>query len=220
MASHAVSLDQLLASGRVRYGGSVQPRGRGSLRTPSNWGYAEVAGRFVELCAGGSSANLTVAAGLVQDAQRQREPSAWICPAGSSFHAPDLADSGVDLDALAVVRAPDMPVALRAADELLRSGAFGMLVLDGVESRSLSMAAQVRLANLAQQHDAAFLCLCREPVVGSLASLRLQTFFRRASSPPGEDGHPLFEYGFEAVKDRRRGRRWTWTETCVGPPGM
>jgi hypothetical protein len=220
VASHALSLDQLLASGRVRYGGSVQPRGRGALRSPSTWGYAEVAGRFVELCAAGSSANLTVAADLVRDAQRQREPSAWIFPTASSCHAPDLADMGVDLDALAVVRAPDMVAALRASDELLRSGAFGMIVLDGVESRSLSMAAQVRLANLAQQHDAAFLCLCRDPVVGSLASLRLQTFHRRSDAPPGEDGCPVFEYGFEAVKDRRRGRRWSWSRTCAAPMGM
>lgn len=220
MASHAVSVDQLLATGRLRYGGSVAPRGRGALRTPATWGYAEVAGRFVELCARGGSASLTIAADLVRDAQRQREPSAWISPASSSFHVPDLADVGVDLDALAVIRAPDMASALRAADELLRSGAFGILVLDGVESRSLSMAAQVRLANLAQQHDAAFLCLCREPVVGSLASLRLQTFHRRCGDPPGEDGYPVFEYGFEAVKDRRRGRRWTWSQTCRPPAGM
>ena len=212
MSARPASLDRLLSSGQVRYGRAV------SRRAPADWGYAEVAGRFVEVCGDGASANLTIAAGLVRDAQVRREPVAWIAPPASTFHPPDLADCGIDLDALAVIRAPDVSVALRAADELLRSGAFGLVILDGAEPRAMPMAAQVRLANLAQQHDAAFVCLTREPADGSLASLRLSTFRRRIES--AEPGGARFEYGFEAIKDKRRGRRWTWCATCSGPPGL
>jgi recombination protein RecA len=215
MSAPRPGLDRLLASGQVRYGRSV------ARRAPAEWGYAEVAGRFVEIGPGGGegASCLTVAAGLVRDAQAQREPVAWIAPPASIFYPPDLADHGVDLAALAVVRPPDLAAALRAADELLRSAAFGLVVLDRAEPRQMPMPVQVRLANLAQQHDAAFVCLCREVLDGSLASLRLTTFLRRLPVGP-DDPVPRFEYGFEAVKDKRRGRRWTWRSTCSGPPGL
>lgn len=218
MPARPHSLDRLLSTGRIRWAGS----GAVARRAPAEWGYREVAGRFVEICGAGASANLTVAAGLVRDAQVDREPVAWITPPDSTFHPPDLADCGVDLEALAVVRPPDVPKSLRAADELLRSGAFGLVVLDGVGPRSIPITVQVRLANLAQQHDAAFLNLFRHEGGGepgsSLASLRIVTFRRRVHGGAGEDAG--FEYGFEAVKDKRRGRTWRWSARCEPPPGL
>src|SRR6185503_11689 len=106
----------------------------------------------VELSAAGPVATLTCATGLVLEAQEAAEPVAWIAiaggaaqergsaghryggsgfaVAGASFYPPDLADSGVDLDALVVVHAPGGLAGVRAAERLLRSGAFGLVVLD------------------------------------------------------------------------------------------
>ena len=46
------------------------------------------------------------------------------------FFPPDAAEGGVDLDALLVVRARDLSSMASAADQLARSGAFGLLVVD------------------------------------------------------------------------------------------
>src|SRR5262245_63854142 len=89
----------------------------------------QLGGRLVELSAQGAVATLTCAVGLVLEAQVQAEPVAWIAIAGTSFYPPDLADSGVDLAALVVVRAPKLLSGVRAAERLLRSGAFGLVVL-------------------------------------------------------------------------------------------
>ncbi|MFO1053753.1 MAG: recombinase A [Planctomycetota bacterium] len=201
-------MSSLLASGRVR------PANALARRAPAAWGFDEVAGRFVEVM---GEARTTIAVGLLRDAQRQGETTAWVASPESCFFPPDLAAWGIDFDALAVIRPAEEAEALRSVDELLRSGAFGLVVLDGIAPRALSMAVQVRLASAAQQHEAAFVLLCgrkqERSESGSLASLRLSTFRRRIE--PGR-----FEVGFEATKDKRRGRRWTFTLTCDGAPGL
>ena len=65
----------------------------------------------------------------------------------------------------------------------------------------------------AQKHHQQVKKLQERSESGSLASLRLSTFRRRIE--PGR-----FEVGFEATKDKRRGRRWTFTLTCDGAPGL
>src|SRR4051812_10317987 len=94
------------------------------------WGFAALRGRFVELSARGASATLTTAVELIGEAQREHEPVAWIAGPHGSFYPPDAAESGVDLAALVVVRVPELVLATRAAERLLRSGAFGLVVID------------------------------------------------------------------------------------------
>ena len=98
--------------------------------TASSWGYAALAGRLAELSGTGATALLTAAFGLVLEAQQAGDPVAWVTSRTSSFFPPDAAEGGVDLEALAVVRAEDTVQAARAADQLLRSGGFGLVVLD------------------------------------------------------------------------------------------
>src|SRR4051812_19349566 len=95
----------------------------------------ELAGRFVELSGQGASAALTYAVKLVLDAQTRAEPCAWITSTASSFYPPDLEQSGVALEALVVVRVNAQHAALHkmqavAAERLLRSGAFGLVIVD------------------------------------------------------------------------------------------
>ena len=96
----------------------------------ARWGLAALRGRLTELSARGATATLTTAIELVLEAQHATEPIAWVTLGNTSFYPPDLADSGVDLAALLVVRVHDVTAAARAAERLLRSGAFGLVVLD------------------------------------------------------------------------------------------
>jgi recombination protein RecA len=161
----------------------------------------------------------------VLDAHRAGEPAAWIRLPGSSFYPPDVADSGVDLDALIVVRAPDTRRAARAAERLVRSGAFGLVILDltctGPGHRraadSIPIGLQGRLIALAQRHDAAVVCVtaksARDPSIGSMVSLRAEV--RRERAEPG-----YFRCALRVLKDKRRGPGWTDAEVVRGPTGV
>ena len=94
------------------------------------WGLDALRGRLVELSARGATAVLTAAIELVIEAQQAAEPVAWVTLGNATFYPPDAADSGVDLAALAVVRVQGATAAARSAERLLRSGGFGLVVLD------------------------------------------------------------------------------------------
>lgn len=203
------ALDDLLRSAHLR---RIEPR------RPPAWGLDGIGGRLVELSAVGASAVLTVATGLVLEAQRAGEPVAWIS-GGSLFFPPDLAESGVDLESLVVIRVPPrLTEILRAADRLLRSGAFGLVVLDLERTAQLPLAAQSRLAGLAQRHDTAVLCLTTKetsaPSLGSLVSLHAS-----ATRRPATEGRFCCEV--RVTKDKRRGPGWIHREEGFrGPPGL
>ena len=172
-----------------------------------------LAGRLVELSDPGAGAPLTMAVSLVHDAQRRRETVAWVTSRSSAFFPPDVAASGVDLDALAVIRLPDPSCVARAADRLLRSGAFGLVVLD-LGRGDVTMPLQARLLGLAERHDAAVLCLTEKPhgapSLSSLVSLRVETARRRAGRESGSDTTTdAFACSVTAVKDKRRPPGWT-----------
>ena len=184
---------------------------------------AELAGRLVELSGEGASAALTLAFGLVLDAQAAREPVAWVGSDASTFYPPDVAESGVDLAALLVVRialdkVPKPMAALPvAAERLLRSGAFGLILLDLGKNAALSQALQSRLLGLAQRHQTALVCLTEKaadaPSLGSLVSLRVQA--KRSWL-----GRERFACELHVHKDKRRGPIWSEREVCRGPLGL
>jgi recombination protein RecA len=182
------------------------------------WTLAAFASRLTEISASVSGAPLTLSFRLVLDAQRRGEPVAWIGRKDAPFYPPDAADTGVDLSALAVVWTGNAITAAKAADLLVRSGAFGLVVLDlGAEAR-LPMHATSRLAMLARQHDAAIVCLtdkdAARPSLGPLVSLRAHT----AARTRGEGGR--FHCEAFALKDKRRGKGWNIAEVCRGPDGL
>lgn len=185
------------------------------------WSFASLAGRFIEISGARAPATLTMAMGLVRDAQRLGEPVAWITPAAHCFHPPDAAAAGVDLAALVVVRTPSLADVAPAADRLLRSGAFGLVVSDlwtwGTRGAEVAMALQSRLVGLAQKHDAVACCLTATPAeapsLGSLVSLRAVAARTRI-------GRDRFRCTVTAAKDKRRAPGWTDTEECRGPAGL
>ncbi|HVV87078.1 MAG TPA: recombinase A [Kofleriaceae bacterium] len=183
------------------------------------WSLDELTGRMTELSGQGSVASLTAAVALVVEAQERGEPAAWVTLPPASFYPPDLADAGVDLDALVVVRAPDPVVIARVADRLLRSGGFGLVVLDlgpaGAEV-TLPIPVQGRLVGLAQHHDAALVIVTDKPAaapsLGSMVSLRAEAVRERT-----RDG---FRVALRACKDKRRGPGWSEVAEVRVPPGL
>ncbi len=183
----------------------------------SSWTVGELAGRLTEISGQGARSSLTAAAVLLLDAQKSGEPSVWVSRAESSFFPPDMARAGVDLEALAVVFTPSAQAAANAAARLVRSGAFGLVVVDLGRSPQVPMALQGRLASLAVKHDTAVVLITEKPVnapsVGSMISLRVEAH-RVAVAP--------FTYRIRlvVVKDKRRGPGWSHDEVADGPDGL
>ncbi|HET6334125.1 MAG TPA: hypothetical protein VFG30_12975 [Polyangiales bacterium] len=206
---------------------------------PPRFVLAELAGRLVELSGDGASAVLTLAMRVVSDAQQAGEPVAWLGSGGHLFYPPDAAESGVDLESLLVVRivrgvrvAPpplaagskrsvaEAPLGQRlasAAERLLRSGAFGLVVLDLGKEAVLSQPMQSRLLGLAQRHHAAVLCLTQKAEsstsLGSLVSLHAQAVRVWL-------GKERFACELRVTKDKRRGPVWSEREVYRGPLGL
>jgi recombination protein RecA len=181
------------------------------------WSLEQFAGRLVEISGVGATATLTVAFGLLLEAQRQGEPVAWVSLEKGSFYPPDAAEGGVDLDALVIVRVPEARAAARVADQLARSGAFGLIVLDLAAGADVPTPLQTRLVGLAQNHQTALLCLTEKgngsPSLGSLVSLRVQAQRQRLADD-------RFSCGLTVFKDKRQGPTWTHAEVCRGPVGL
>jgi len=192
---------------------------QGPAGTPTSraWTLESLTGRLVELSSSLASASLTAATALVLEAQLRDEPAVWITTGGSSFYPPDVAASGVDLSALTVIRAENTRQAARAADHLLRSGGFALLVLDLAEDAHLRMPVQSRLSGLAHAHRAAVVCMTRKsgdaPSIGSLISIRGETTVEHQD-------FDRFAWDIHVIKDKRRGPGWHHTHFCRGPEGL
>jgi recombination protein RecA len=212
-AAKVLSLDEL----RARRGITTES----SDAAPAAWGLSTMRGRLVELSARGATATMTAAIELVAEAQTQSEPVAWLTRTASAFFPPDVADSGIDLAALVVIRANDATSIARAAERCLRSGAFGLVILDFGAAADLHMQVQGRLVTLAQTHDAAVVCLTEKSddtaSLGSLISLRAQAL-RTIDRNTGTRSE--FTVNVRVLKDKRRGPGHQHTLRRRGPAGL
>ncbi|PRQ04352.1 Protein RecA [Enhygromyxa salina] len=154
-------------------------------------------GRIVELC---GEAQVTTAASILAHVQHEGDTAAWIQPARGDLYPPDLAAAGIDVEALIVVHIPDSgnmsgPAGqCRAAELLLRSGGFGLVVLDFCRAEPQAGGAwQGRLLGLARQHEARILLLRKDtradlPSLGPLVGMRVASHVERTRNeddPPG-----------------------------------
>lgn len=140
-------------------------------------------GQLLEL-SGCAPGKLSMVARLVAHAQGEGEPVAWVAARDEAgFYPPDFALGGVDLASLVVVRVPPLSgthALVRAAEVLLRSGAFGLLVIDfgGAPVPRGSLAWQARLSGFVRMHEARVVLLTRsqreEPSLGPLIALRVE----------------------------------------------
>lgn len=186
-------------------------------RAPDGWSLDSLYGRFLEISSGGQTVSLTAAASLILEAQLRGEPAAWVCVDDSTFYPPDFARCGIDLDGLPVIRMPHLVAASKAADGLLRSGGFGVIVLDLECKADMRIAVQARLAALAKKHRTAVVCLTQKepavPSLGPLVSLRAQGALRKT-------GFNRFTWELDVLRDKRRGSGWRHSEVCHGPDGL
>ena len=180
------------------------------------WNLSEVAGRFVEISASAAAASLTVAFGLVRETQERGEPVGWVTGAQSAFYPPDAAQGGTDLAALVVIRLGAAENIARAGEKLLRSGGFGLIVLD-LGGADIPMPLQSRLTGLAHHHHTAVVCLTEKErkafSLGSLVSLRAHAEKKRALEN-------RFTCALRVLKDKRRGPAWKHEELYFGPAGL
>lgn len=183
------------------------------------WSYEVAAGRLVEISSTHASASLSWAFRLVKEVQRLHEPVAWIQNPQRTFYPPDVAELGVQLEHLVVVHLATPRAMSKAADQLLRSGGFGLVVVDLEHVRNpypLSDAMQSRLAMLCKKQQATLLVLTRkaeaQPSMGSLVSLRLHSDRKR-------HGPMHFDVCIEALKDKRTTPGWLNRVLCVAPAG-
>jgi recombination protein RecA len=195
---------------------SFAPELRRDITQPSRWTLPEIAGRFVEISASAGSTSLTLAFGLVREAQERGEPVGWVTSQESFFYPPDVVHRGVDLAALAVIRVLDAASIPRAGEKLLRSGGFGLVVLDlGVADIPVPL--QSRLTGLAQHHHTGLVCLTEKQnktfSLGSLVSLRAHAERKQISNNS-------FVCRLRVLKDKRRGPTWSHEELCRGPAGL
>lgn len=175
----------------------------------SDWGLLK--GRLTELS--GDSA-LSMAVHFVKEAQTHGEPVAFVTDLEHVFFPPDLVQNGVDINALVVALLPDANAKARAADQLARSGAFGLIVIDLAHQPRVPPALMSRLLGLAQKHDTAILFLSApQTSLGALVSLRAEASLSHRRRD---------EYVCEvrAIKDKRRAPGWKHHEVFRGPTGL
>jgi hypothetical protein len=199
------------------------------------------AGKLVELSGQADSARFTTAVSIVVQAQREGETVAWVQLKGGSLFPPDLDESGVDLDALVVVHiAPQAGIyaIARAAELLLRSGGFGLVVLDfsrpvlqrvgsfgrrgldpfQVETGLEQVAWQGRLLALAHEHHCRVVCLTDTPArsasLGPLVGLRIDSRRIREARSCFLLEHRVLKdkvgLGFEMMPEHRRAPWGLW----------
>jgi len=190
------------------------------------WRLSDLAGRLVELSGRQSAAHLTAAFGLVLDAQLCGDRAAWVTFEHSAFFPPDVAAGGVDVESLPVVRIGNALAAGRAAEHLVRSGGFGLVVIDlssaagaaqaETPAAALPVPLLTRLLGLARTHHAAVLILTKKsPEAASLNSLiSLRVEAQRCT----RDGR--CEVRVRALKDKRRAPGWDHVEACRGSVGL
>ena len=190
---------------------------RDSVFSTDRWSLRALAGRFIEVSASPFGTALTATAGLILEAQRDGKFAVWIGDHRSIFSPPDFALSGIDLNALPVVRTPDALCAWRVADTLIRSAAFAVVVLDCRHDAEFPFSVQTRLAGLAKKHSTALVWIAHRnhqySASSSLVSLRIETARKR-------NGFDHFACELRAVKDKHAAPGWVHTEECHGTDGL
>ncbi len=181
----------------------------------SAWSYENLLGVLSEISEETAAGAVSFVAEIVADAQAHREPVAWVAGTESVFYPPDLSDRGVDLSAVVVVRPGGQDESLTAAEWLVRSAAFGLVIVDAGSGWKVNDASLGRILKLAERNRCAAVFLTRkrpeEPSLGSRISLR--ACVTRSGQGP-------FRVSVRTVKDKRANAGSRQSRSYHGPSGM
>ena len=193
-----------------------------------NW--PDLVGRLVEVVGGPRSLRLAWLAQLTTQVQAAGDVAVWLQTMESTSFPPDLQRAGVALDGLPILRLADFAAQLRAADVLLRSGAFGLCAIDATAasqraldaSRSLDNALG-RLLGLCQKHASSLVFLTPEPTQQANTQENagfLQTSLVSLRFTVARDREASQQLRLEVTKDKRRGPATLRAEFGGGPDGI
>lgn len=192
--------------------------------------WPNLVGRLVEVTGGPRTLRLGWLTQLTQEVQALGDVVVWLQTLESTPFPPDLQRAGVHLETLVVVKLPDFAAQLRAADVLLRSGAFGLCAIDATAAQQRSLDATRtldnalgRLLGLCQKHGSALVFLTPAKKMehteqnfdgflqSSLISLRMSI---------ARDRGDLQRVQVDIQKDKRHGRRQIQAEMGQEPTGF
>ena len=175
------------------------------------WNLEEMRGRLVEISEPHPVAALSFCFLLVREVQATGGHAAWVGSMDSTFYPPDAEKGGVDLHNLPILRMTDIQSLGRAAEILLRSGAFQLILLDLGRDHTIPVARLAQLNGLVRKHHACAVFLtCKqhnEQSAGPLISLHAKTARQHV-------GIDAFSCELQVLRDKRRGRKWAW-QTCL-----
>ena len=157
-------------------------------------------GRVGLFCGESPNSSTTLAAYLVHEIQREREPAVWLTDSTRLPHAPDLLDVGIDLEAMPILRLADAKDAAHAAMMAVASGAFGGLIWDLDAPEQLTRGTLTALGMLARRHHVAIVLLCHGKKMPSLdVDCAGQITRRKSASSTGA----LEQIELELISNRR-----------------
>jgi hypothetical protein len=173
-------------------------------------------GKVGELVGPASSGRSAAAAAAVAAATARGEVTAWLDPA-DAFDPGSMAAAGVDLERVLWVRPRGVEEAVRAAELVLGTGGFTVVVLDlgavaaaARERKGASRGAlALRLARATERAGAVTLVLAGRPWAGTLAAVTV-ALARGEARWGGERGEPrwLENLALQPQVERGRGREW------------
>ena len=174
-------------------------------------------GRLIEVVVGPGTPALSLISLLLRRAERASEPIAWVSAGSSIFYPPDFSENGVSLSELPVVWTNGREQAFRASEHLLRSGAFGLIIVDLQQPGEMKPGRLGTLNRLAalQRVVVVFLNSRSAPhhELGSLISLRLMVDLHHA-------GPNRFVCRVAAVKDKQAPAGWVQEVVFRGTDGL
>ena len=196
-------MDSVLEAGEVFRASRLLDKRR--VDDADGLGLDALRGQLTEFTANCGHPQITLAARQLVESHRAGEPAAWIGPSDALPYPPDVARGGIDWSALALIHSSQPQQASVAADKLLRSGGFGLVVVDliGMHPARIADPLAGRLLRLAEHHDSAVVFLTRNPDgsggVCSLVALRVRARW-------ADTGAEQLRMVCQITRDKRGGR--------------
>ena len=180
--------------------------------------YTNLVGRITEFNGSRNTPVLSFLSLLIKEVLVKGEPVVWVETADSIFYPPDFAANGIDLTALPVVWAPEVRDGIRAAEHLLRSNSFGLLIIDLPPHTIIDQGRLGKLARMADLNQTAVVLITGQEdgvsfTLGSIVSLRF------VGSRMNRD-NSTYTCTLSAVKDKRDAPGWRHMEVFHAPDGM